>query len=355
MRKISQLFLIFLLTTLSFGLDLNQLQLNGLTGLSLSNAFQSKKENPKSEFSVNLEGFDLLFNLQLEERIRFASNVVWEPDTQYLDNFGNFGLAYVFAEHVFADEVKIRAGKYFTPFGTYNELRRAKLAYPEMEIPQSISSPEKLTQEAYPLFPFTSTGLMFLGETVFEYNKALEYQLSFSNGFSQDLHVTDVFDQNAFKAITALIRFDFIHSWKIDKSFYIDYIPGNKYGLLFVDGYGLQFRGEFWGFQSSFVNAILEEQNSNIKIRKNQKAFHIQVSRSIRDTYTPYLGFEWLDPHSRGFKNNLLMYTLGTQMDLGEWYVLKSEMVFHQFNSKNLKLTSETSYLSARISILAGF
>lgn len=334
--------------------DIQRLQINGSAAFGLHREFgPANAEKNRLEWGV--EDWDLLLNLEMGEHTRLSTDISWESDELTDTAQGQFRLAYGFIEHAFADEVKLRLGKFFIPFGANNTLRRAGLATVGVDIPLSTIEPNRYVDDAFPFIPSTGHGALLQGEVVFDEDKILEYDLGVSLGLQDSLYIGEARDGNDSKALTTRLKIEIDSRWKGEKSFYFDWISGARYGFMFSDGYGVSYTGDVWTLQAEFVNGLLEDEKAdNINKRLVQKAAFFQSSWTLAGYFTPYLRVEWIDPPGKGTSNGLTVPTFGTQWDLGAWYTLKVEVTSFSFVTESAS-ANEQSYTKLSILFLAGF
>ncbi len=157
----------------------------------------SNKDSVGRRGTFDLHHFNIIVNYLLSPKTHVFGEIEFEHGNDLEDkedhdtNLGFVRLERAWFEYAFSRKLKLRLGKFLTPFGIYNEFHDAAPAYNTTILPQSIygrhENPFGKKQEFFAEF---SVGVQVLGR--FEFGSSnLQYQAIFTNGrgkqpFSED-------------------------------------------------------------------------------------------------------------------------------------------------------------------------
>lgn len=154
--------------------------------------------------SFDSDQIDLAFNYRRED-LRIAIDLVIEHGVETEEDRGNIALSFGFVEYVISDPLRVKAGKYFTPFGYHNEHLTVRTSFLTVKEPWSTNKPGKLTESGYRFFPRRQVGVGFLGNAPAG-RGSVEYDVFVSNGEQEETNPFEE-DDNDEKALTARLNF----------------------------------------------------------------------------------------------------------------------------------------------------
>lgn len=149
--------------------------------------------------SFDADQMDLVFNYQ-KEQFRIAIDIAVEHGVSTEDDRGNVVLSFGFAEYSHSRALKLRAGKYLTPFGLYNEYNSLKTAFLPVKLPLATNKPGSLTSAGFRFFPRRQVGLAVLGSLASK-TGSFDYDVVLSNGDQEEGNPFEE-DDNSQKALT---------------------------------------------------------------------------------------------------------------------------------------------------------
>lgn len=334
-------------------INLDHLTINGFLNFEILAEVDSR-DTTSPDFYFKSDLFDLLFNFKVDDNMRATAELSWEHNSRMGEGIVTTDLGHAFIEHTFFDEFKLRIGKIQTPFGLFNELRRAKPAYLSVNVPASMVDPAALNCGARAFYPQAGVGISILGDFIFDYNKNLEYSLYVANGIQDSALNPFAADGNRFKAVTARLRFEVGGGFSLGKSFYLDKLVDKNYKWLFSDGYELQYT--LGGFQlqaEGIIGTFKVTADSSLQ----QYGFYIQPSYGFDNGLVPYARFEYLSPPGEVINNYCLQSIFGIHYEINTWYMLKLEADYYYFgkNSLNRLQLGENSFTEIKSSLVLGF
>ena len=183
--------------------------------------------------SFDADQFDLVFNIQVSDRIRVASDISWEHGTATEDGRGNQALEYGFVEYTVNDLFKLRFGKMFTPFGIFNEIHTAKPAFLTVKEAASTNKADRILDGAYRFYPRWGAGIGVHGSGVMG-GKDFNYDVLLANGENEDTNPFEE-DDNSAKSVTARFRFEPSDNLRIGNSIFYDELEGD-FDRIFSEG-----------------------------------------------------------------------------------------------------------------------
>ncbi|MBL1277876.1 MAG: hypothetical protein COB30_017490 [Ectothiorhodospiraceae bacterium] len=306
--------------------------------------------------SFDLDLIDLVFNFQLSNHLRIATDITWEHGTATEDNRGNAAVEYAFAEYFVNDLVKFRAGKMFTHFGIYNEIHTAKPATLTVKEPITTNKNNKLGSE-FRFYPRWNTGIAMLGDVEFE-DKELNYIIQLSNG---DDDKSNPYEKNANKnkAFNSRVRINWNNNIGFGLSYYQDKInhydgAGVKDGTTSITSYGGQVEYESTsgiGLEAEYVaGKVRTFDQKNI----NRDAYTLMFYYRLDEIFTPYLRLEHLDPNENIPSDHGKVKILGVNILTDENMYLKFEFNKTTTGANNLKYSGD-DFSEIKSSISIGF
>lgn len=313
----------------------DKLSINGYWGLEFEKMFEEKgKGDPNGSFDMDI--FDIVLNLQLTNRIRFAADLTWEHGAATEDGWGNVAMEYAFPEITITEWFKIRGGKMFTPFGNYNEIHTAKPAMLTIKEPLSTNKAHKFGSDIG-FAPRWGAGVALLGNMQAG-NISMDYILGFTNGHPDEAEYWEDppydTDDNKAKAINARFRIYPTYDLKIGVSLYTDW--RNKYSFdeeeeEFVaeeDKY-LQLTSGLGELVWTLGNFTLESEvavgryHTQDEETIDRVGFYVLGAYTFLDRLTPYVRYEHLDPNLDEEDDVGRQFIFGANLQVADPLVLK--------------------------------
>jgi len=286
----------------------DRISINGYSSFEFEYRFSDEgKGDPYGSFDA--DGFDLVFNFDVTERLRFATDVAWEHGAATEDGLGNVAVEYFFPEYTVFEWLKVRAGKMLSPMGIYNEIHTAKPAFMAVKEPYSTNKPGKFGA-AYRYYPRWGAGIAVVGN--FQIAEAtLDYQVQISNGIQHDVMAYNPFedDDNTQKAITARIRATPINGLRLGISIYNDMITElddndirqTSRTNFFTYSTTVEYNPNKLGFELEFIKNKTEPSSDLANPHPDNFAaaehhgFETMIYYTLKDRFTPYLRYEFYD------------------------------------------------------------
>jgi hypothetical protein len=306
--------------------------------------------------SLDADLFDLVLNITPAPRFRVAADLTWEHGTATEEGFGNVAIEYAFAEYDVKDWLKFRAGKMFTHFGIYNEIHTAKPAFLTVKEPLSTNKNEKFGSDLR-FYPRWGSGLAVLGNGHAS-RVDFDYIVQLTNGAQANTNPFEE-DDNAQKAVAARLRVSPTRGLSVGASLYSDRITemngdgedgGGRTGLL---SYGAQ---AAWtpgalGLEAEYVRGHLAPSSS---ARVRRWAATAMVYYRIRDRYTPYVRYEYLEPHAGIRDDQARMFVYGVNVRVAQGLYLKADLNTVRAGEANQRFEGG-KFTEFKAAIAAGF
>ncbi len=328
---------------------------NGYSSFEFEKMIGDKgRGDPNGSFDADL--FDLVLNFKPDRRLRVAADLTWEHGAATEDGRGNVAVEYAFAEYYFGDGLRVRAGKMFTAFGIYNEIHTAKPAFLTVKEPCSANKNDKFGSDMR-FYPRWQAGIAALGDLHFGSVDA-DYVVQLGNG---DQAVTNPFeeDNNPAKAVTARVRVHPTQALTLGASFYRDSLTeydaagDDTGGRTHLTSYGaqLQWVPSAFGLELEYVHGSLvpSQQPSYDSSGLTAMAYY-----RIRDRFTPYFRYEWLDPYSTLSQDTSQLFIYGLNVHLVKGLFLKGEFDTVSAQAHNPRFKGQ-GYTEVKTAVAVGF
>lgn len=279
--------------------------------------------DPNGSFDADL--VDLVFNVDVTSRLRFATDITWEHGTATEDGLGNAAVEYAFPEYTIRNWLKFRVGKMFVPFGIYNEIHTAKPAFLAVKEPLSTNKPDKFGGDER-FYPRWATGVALLGnfsvkEVQFEYN------LQLSNGYQENSNPFEE-DDNEEKAIAARLLVQPTPGLKFGFSSYSDKLSeldgagddtGERTKLSSFSTHA-EYSIDDFGLEFEYISGKTDP-SSGSSLKK--KGLEGMLYYSLGKRFTPYVRYENLDPDDDTDDDSANMISFGLNTEIDDNYFLK--------------------------------
>lgn len=367
--RIATLLLALLIVSEVAAVKINdKLTLNGYWGLEFEKMFEEKgKGDPNGSFDMDI--FDLVFNLQLTNRIRFAADLTWEHGVATEDGWGNVAIEYAFPEVTIKEWFKIRAGKMFTPLGNYNEIHTAKPAMLTIKEPLSTNKAHKFGSDIG-FAPRWGVGVAFLGN-IYAGDISMDYVISATNGMPDDAEYYGEqpyeADDNNPKALSARFRIYPTYDLKIGVSLYTDW--RNRYTFdeeeeewsADEDDY-LQLTSGLGELVWTIGNFTLESEvavgryHTQDKEKIDRVGFYVLGAYTFLDRLTPYFRYEHLDPNLDMDDDIGRQIVFGANLQVADPLILKLDYTRVFADDSNDRFSGgKNKYGELRAAIAVGF
>lgn len=321
MRQMLALAATFLLAaTPVFAIDWEKLSINGYTSFEYEKMLDSEGGgDPNGSFDA--DAIDLVLNFQISDKIRAATDLTWEHGAATEDDRGNVAVEYAFVEYTFTDALKVRVGKFLTPFGVFNQIHTAKPAFLTVKEAASTNSPSRIVEDADRFFPRWGTGIALQGDGTMG-NVGYDYDFLLANGDQENTNPFEE-DDNKSKSVTARFRLEPTDSLQVGASVYYDrFSEGSE--LDSIRSVGLEL-----DWQISRVKLLAEVVSGTQELEAGgstkQLGWFIQPSYGFENGVTPYLRYDWIDPDTDRPDDEGEDFILGVNWEASRWFMIKVE------------------------------
>ncbi len=333
----------------------NKFRLNGYSSFEYEHLISDEgKSDPNGSFDADL--IDLVVNVDVTSRLRFATDITWEHGTASEDGRGNAAVEYAFPEYTIRNWLKFRVGKMFVPFGIYNEIHTAKPAFLAVKEPLSTNKPDKFGADER-FYPRWATGVSFLGN--FTLNEIqFEYIVQVSNGEQENTNPFEE-DDNEEKAIATRLLIQPTIGLKIGISTYSDRITE-------LDGLGddtgertklsswsthAEYQVKDLGLEFEYITGKTDPSGAG-DLKKN--ALEAMIYYSVGDRFTPYVRYEYLEPDTDVDDDTANMISFGLNTEIDDNYFLKLQ--FNRISSgDNNSRFSGVNFSEFQAAVVLGF
>ncbi len=333
----------------------NKFRLNGYSSFEYEHLISNEGESdPNGSFDADL--IDIVLNVDVTSRLRFATDITWEHGTASEDGRGNAAVEYAFPEYTVRNWLKFRVGKMFVPFGIYNEIHTAKPAFLAVKEPLSTNKPDKFGGDAR-FYPRWATGVSVLGN--FSLNEIqFEYNVQVSNGEQENTNPFEE-DDNEEKAVAARLLIQPTLGLKLGISTYSD-------RLTELDGLGddtgertklsswsthAEYQYKDLGLEFEYITGKTDPSAAG-ELKKN--ALEAMLYYSLGDKFTPYVRYEYLDPNQDIDDDTANMISFGLNTEIDDNYFLKLQ--FNRISSgDNNNEFSGVNFSEFQAAVVLGF
>ncbi len=344
-----------LLPALALAQVSDMFHLNGYSSFEFEKQLGDKgKGDPNGSFDADL--LDLVFNFTPSERLRVSTDLTWEHGAATEDGRGNVAVEYAFAEVSVKDWLKLRAGKMFTGFGIYNEIHTAKPAFLTVKEPLSTNKNDKFGSDLR-FYPRWQAGLALLGNAHLS-SVDLDYIVQLSNGEQSSTNPFEE-DDNTSKALTARVRVRPIPTLTVGASLYTDNLTeydadgkdtGGRTRLLSY-GAQLQWNPSDLGIEVEYVRGSIAPSTTS---KLTRSALTAMAYYRIRDRYTPYFRYEWIDPDASVANDNAQLFIYGVNVRVVRALYLKADFDTVKAGAANARFKGQ-GYTEIKASVAVGF
>lgn len=336
--------------------DASVLQLEGFrfdVYTSFEYEYQLESEgNGDPNGSFDTDQIDLAFHYETGE-FRFALDLVIEHGVATEDNLGNIELSFGLVEYMFGDGFKLRAGKFFTPFGIHNELLTVRSSFLTVKEPWAANKPSKLTENGYRFFPRRQVGLGALGSSATE-KGLIEYDVTVSNGAQEDTNPFEE-DNNPQKALTG--RFNFYPgdgNFLVGVSTYFDRLgAGEEAADQSSIGLHADYTGKRWTLRGEWLTGEIDP---DLGFAVKQQGAYIDLGYQW-GRFTPYVEYQNIEVEIDDRSETGEAWIAGLFLKLGHTGVIKIENGYFQGSDDNPKFDDipGRDYNEVKLAFVIGF
>ncbi len=295
--------------------------------------------------------FNLLMDFPVSNELIIKTHVEFEHGVDSQNDFGTVKLEWAFFEYGHRDELRFRGGKFFSPFGFYNELRDSTPAFLSIDVPSSIYFSQK--RGGFDFLPEQNTGVSVWGQAVnfrpFSSVWDLDYALYIGNGENDSNTNPAEFDNNSNKAIGGKLNLYPSDWFRFGMSFF----TGDKAILNDPDSPHHTIAASA-GFDLGLLNLTSELAFSKFRGVK-QYGGYVQTSWQA-GIFSPYYRYEYLDPDDSVSDNHWQTHILGLNSIVTRGMNLKTEIDFHDRGRGNSLVTKgQTAFHEYKAAIVISF
>lgn len=315
----------------------HKLQMHGFFDLE---AEVSNKDAAGKNWTFDQHHLNILTTYILDDRFRVSTEIEWEHGPLYSPTSaaGNIYLAKAFLEYKYSDAFLIRAGKFLSPFGIYNERHDATPTFLSSFLPQSIYGPQEQSFGGKGrLFAKISIGVQILGDLFFN-DWGMKYQVYLANGRGPNESEKD---NNSNKGLGwRFVISPPIGDLRIGTSFYSDKngIANNTEQTTF--GFDIEYNISAAHIEAEYFIPKLERVdnagNPNGSFR-HVNGYYILGAYTFFDVLTPFARYEFFDPDIDIESNGENITTAGINYAVTSSVFLKAEVEFFWFQNPSVK------------------
>ncbi len=291
----------------------------------------SNKDSIGERGTFDLHHFNLFGNYLITSRARVFGEIEWEHGTD-TDRRERNGIEKGFVrverawfEYEMSRYLKLRLGKFLTPYGIYNEIHDASPAYDTVVLPQSIygfhTNPFGEQQRFYPKF---SLGVQILGGIETQHAQ-FQYKFYLSNGRGKNPFEQD---DNKNKGIGMRLLAEFPQ-------------PGIKVGYsITTDKNGLEFNSrqtsQVWDFRFEYRNLHFSSEYAlaylaGMKGKNSEQhatAWWGEIAALLFGRQTIFIRYDFFDNDSRRMNDRERDLILGSSIQVLKQVLVKGELHF---------------------------
>lgn len=293
----------------------------------------SNKDAAGKIWTFDQHHLNFLAIYRIDRQMRIFTEVEYEHGVSLKRDqmTGKVYVAQSFFEYKVSDALLVRAGKFMSPFGIYNERHDATPTFISTKLPHSIYGDHtQSTGVNNRTFAKSGTGLQLKGNWLHT-NWETGYQLYLTNGRGDDPNEKD---DNANKGTGARLTVaQSSPGFQIGASFYSDRNGVNGNAKQTSYGLDAQFDHSDLHVESELVLGRIEESDSSGVLTGDTRThlgIYVQSWYSINDVLAPFVRYEVVD-HDRSVRDNSHAVTvLGLNFSLNSSAVLKGEVHFYR-------------------------
>lgn len=312
---------------------------------SINGFFDLEAEVSNKDASGKIWTFDqhhlnIITNYLIDDHFRVSSEIEWEHGPLFSSSLstGNIYLAKAFLEYKHSDALLIRAGKFLSPFGIYNEKHDATPTYLSSFLPQSIyGNQEQSFGGKGRLFAKHSTGIQLLGNLYLD-NMSLKYHVYLSNGRGPNENEKD---NNSNKGVGWRVVFSPMgQELSIGNSFYSDRNGNAGNTLQSTIGFDVEYNSGDAHIEAEYfipkIEKVDEKGIPNGKYR-TVNGYYVLGAYTFLERITPFIRFEQFDSDIDFENNSETITTIGINYSISSSVFLKAETQLYRFQNQLLE------------------
>lgn len=341
-----------LLAAPASAIDWEKIVINGYTSFEFEKQIEPEGEGGgDANGSFDADGFDLVLNFQVSDKIRAATDITWEHGAATEDDRGNTAIEYAFVEYTITDLAKVRVGKLFTPFGLYNQIHTAKPVFLSVKEPASTNKPERIVTNAERFFPRWGAGIALQGDGTVA-GRQIDYDVMVANGEQDDSNPYEE-DNNQSKSLTGRVRYEPMENLRVGASLYYDDSSGSETQKTHSEGVELEWNARKFRV---LAEAAFGSHRSGPESTTKQIGWFVQPSYHFENGVTPYLRLDWIDPDTDTSSDEGGDLVLGLNYELSKWFMIKVENnYFKGARSSTLAAYPGRDYNEIKAAVVLGF
>lgn len=306
--------------------------------------------------SFDADQVDIVFNYT-RDKFRIAVDAVIEHGVATEEDRGNVELSFGFAEWAASPKLKLRAGKYLTPYGTHNELNSFKSGFLTVKLPFATNRPDRLSRQGFRFFPRRQVGLAVLGSLpVGGGSGSLDYDVVIGNGDQEETNPYEE-DNNSQKALTGRLVWQPSLGVSLGASTYLDTI---------TDG-GEEIRQTSFGIHGAYkgprLQCWLEVDYGELDFQRgtvrdvDQLGAYVEVGYTFANAWTPYLQVQYLAADTAARDESATVWIPGVFYRFQKYAVIKVENAYFKGSRDNRRYTDipGRDYNELRAAVVLGF
>jgi len=335
----------------AFTIDWERVSINGYTSFEFEKMFSSEGAgDPNGSFDADL--FDIVLNFQVSDQIRVSTDLTWEHGAATEDNRGNVAVEYAFVEYTFSDLFKVRAGKFLTPFGVFNQIHTAKPAFLSVKEASSTNNPSRIVDGAARFFPRWGAGIAFQGDGLMG-DMEFDYDLLIANGEQDNTNPFEE-DDNSSKSVTARFRFEPVDAVQLGASLYYDkFSEGSELDSIRSVGLEADWHVSRFRILAEVVSGSRRHEAGG---STTQLGWFIQPSWHFDNGVTPYVRYDWIDPDTDRPNDEGRDFIVGVNWEASRWFMIKVENNWFKGRSEtSLAQFPGRGYSELKAAVVLGF
>jgi hypothetical protein len=267
----------------------DRITFNGFMGVEFERQWDEEGfGDPEGSFDSDV--IAVAINIHATERVRVSIESDWEHGTSTGSNRGSLNLEYGFVEYTVSNGLKVRAGKFLTPFGIFNEIHNVAYSFVPVKLPSPSNRTDRIIRDAYPPHPRWGTGVALHGDWTIG-GRDGSYDVLVANGDNATVNPFDR-DENESKSLTARLRFEPSPHLRLGTSFYWDHTMQTGFNRLVSHGTEVDLR---WKRVQILAEGILGWKRRTTGETVRQVAAYGQAAYRFDNRITPYVRLEFVD------------------------------------------------------------
>ena len=285
--------------------------------------------------SVDVDVFELLINYKGPDKFRVSAALDLEhgTDTEFIQ--GHLTTGWLFMEYAHSDALKLRVGKFLTPFGVFNEIHGAKNLFLARDEPRATLKPQKIAKNGYRYAPKWLAGAEATGELSFG-KQSIEYIVAAGNGDQTETNPYEQ-DNNSKKATTARIQYSPNDNLLFGVSTYHDYLTvagASDTGHVSSYGAHAHYTPGQWRFLYELTHGSRRLPSA---LLTGTESGQVAEAGYVFGKYTPYVQWQGLNTSLGTTKEKANAYIGGVDVALGRHFVYKVQDAYWTGSSLNKK------------------